>query len=51
MDIDPASFKDSNNDGVGDIPGITQSLNYIKSIGVDTIWVCPMYASPQVDMG
>ncbi|KAF7195366.1 Alpha-glucosidase [Pseudocercospora fuligena] len=49
--IYPASFKDSNNDGIGDIPGIVQALDYIQSIGVDVIWICPMYASPQVDMG
>lgn len=49
--IYPASFKDSNGDGIGDLPGITQSLDYIRSIGVDIIWICPMYASPQVDMG
>ncbi|EME76922.1 glycoside hydrolase family 13 protein [Pseudocercospora fijiensis CIRAD86] len=49
--IYPASFKDSNSDGIGDIPGIIQSLDYIQSIGVDVIWICPMYASPQVDMG
>lgn len=40
--IYPASFNDSNNDGVGDIPGITQKLDYIQSLGVDVIWVCPM---------
>ena len=49
--IYPASFKDSNNDGVGDFNGITESLDYIKSIGVDAIWICPMFDSPQVDMG
>ncbi|KAK3075019.1 hypothetical protein LTR53_002054 [Teratosphaeriaceae sp. CCFEE 6253] len=49
--IYPASFKDSNGDGVGDLNGIRQSLDYIQSIGVDVIWICPMYASPQVDMG
>ncbi|KAF2003443.1 glycoside hydrolase family 13 protein [Amniculicola lignicola CBS 123094] len=49
--IYPASFKDSNNDGIGDLPGIISELDYIKSIGVDTIWICPMYDSPQVDMG
>ena len=47
----PASFKDSNCDGVGDIPGILSSLDYIKDLGVDIIWVCPFYESPQVDMG
>ena len=40
--IYPASFNDSNDDGVGDIPGIIQKLDYIKSLGVDVIWVCPM---------
>lgn len=49
--IYPASFRDSNNDGIGDLMGIVQSLDYIRSIGVDIIWICPMYASPQVDMG
>ena len=49
--IYPASFKDSNGDGVGDLNGILSELDYIRSIGVDTIWICPMYDSPQVDMG
>ncbi|GAB7340231.1 hypothetical protein MBLNU457_6696t1 [Dothideomycetes sp. NU457] len=49
--IYPASFKDSNGDGVGDIRGITESLDYIKALGANIIWVCPMYDSPQVDMG
>ncbi|KAI4761683.1 alpha-glucosidase [Aureobasidium sp. EXF-3400] len=49
--IYPASFNDSNNDGVGDIPGIVQKLDYVQSLGVEVIWVCPMYASPQIDMG
>lgn len=47
----PASFRDSNDDGMGDIQGIIQSLDYIKSLGVNTIWLSPMYDSPQVDMG
>ncbi|KAF2644274.1 alpha-glucosidase [Massarina eburnea CBS 473.64] len=49
--IYPASFKDSNGDGIGDLNGILEELDYIKAIGVDTIWICPMYDSPQVDMG
>ncbi|KAI5460433.1 putative maltase MLT3 [Mariannaea sp. PMI_226] len=49
--IYPASFKDSNGDGVGDILGIISKLDYIASLGVDVIWICPVYDSPQVDMG
>jgi len=49
--IYPASFKDSNNDGIGDIPGIISKLDYIQSLGVDVVWLCPMYDSPQYDMG
>ncbi|KAJ5698110.1 Alpha-glucosidase [Penicillium macrosclerotiorum] len=49
--IYPASFKDSNGDGIGDIPGIISQLDYIQSLGVDAIWICPMYDSPQYDMG
>lgn len=49
--IYPASFKDSNGDGIGDLNGIISELDYIRSIGVDVIWICPMYDSPQVDMG
>ena len=45
------SFFDSNNDGVGDLNGITSKLNYIKSIGVDFIWICPFYDSPMDDNG
>jgi oligo-1,6-glucosidase len=47
----PASFKDSNGDGLGDIPGILSKLDYLHDLGVDVIWLSPMYASPQVDMG
>lgn len=47
----PASYKDSSNDGVGDIQGIISTLDYVKSLGVNTIWLSPMYDSPQVDMG
>lgn len=49
--IYPASFCDSNGDGIGDLPGITSKLDYIASLGADAIWVCPMYDSPQIDMG
>jgi oligo-1,6-glucosidase len=49
--IYPASYKDSNGDGIGDIPGIISKLDYIQSVGVDIVWICPMYGSPQVDMG
>ncbi|CAI4453768.1 ALH_1b_G0016780.mRNA.1.CDS.1 [Saccharomyces cerevisiae] len=49
--IYPASFKDSNNDGWGDLAGITSKLDYVKELGVDAIWVCPFYDSPQEDMG
>jgi oligo-1,6-glucosidase len=47
--IYPASFKDSDGDGIGDLNGIISELDYIKSIGVDVIWICPMYDSPQVN--
>ena len=40
--IYPASFKDSDDDGIGDILGIVQKLDYIQALGADTIWVCPM---------
>lgn len=47
----PASFMDSDGDGLGDIRGITSKLDYIKSLGADTVWVCPHYDSPQHDLG
>ncbi|EXJ90808.1 hypothetical protein A1O1_03913 [Capronia coronata CBS 617.96] len=47
----PASYKDSNGDGIGDIPGIISTLPYLKDLGVETIWLSPMYDSPQLDMG
>lgn len=49
--IYPASYKDSNGDGLGDIPGIISKIDYIKDLGIDIIWVSPMYDSPQHDMG
>jgi alpha-glucosidase len=45
------SFADSDDDGVGDLPGITSRLNYIKDLGVDAIWLTPFYPSPQKDHG
>src|SRR3569833_1088424 len=50
-EIYPRSFQDSNGDGIGDLIGITQRLDYLKSLGVDAIWIGPMYPSPQVDFG
>ncbi|QID83233.1 oligo-1,6-glucosidase ima2 [Saccharomyces pastorianus] len=49
--IYPASFKDSNNDGWGDMKGIASKLEYIKDLGADAIWISPFYDSPQDDMG
>ncbi|KAL2786765.1 glycoside hydrolase superfamily [Aspergillus keveii] len=49
--IYPASFKDSNGDGIGDIPGIISKLDYLKKLGVDIVWLSPILQSPQVDMG
>lgn len=49
--IYPASFKDSNGDGWGDIPGVLQKIEYLASLGVDVVWLSPMFDSPQVDMG
>jgi alpha-glucosidase len=45
------SFADSNRDGIGDLPGITSKLEYLKELGVDAIWVTPFYPSPQKDHG
>jgi len=50
-EIYPRSFQDSNGDGVGDLNGITQRLDYLQALGVDAIWIAPMYPSPQVDFG
>ena len=47
----PRSFKDSNGDKVGDIPGIIEKLDYLKDLGVDVIWLSPVYQSPNVDNG
>ena len=49
--IYPKSFKDSNGDGVGDIRGIIQKLDYLKELGVNVLWISPMLESPQDDNG
>ena len=49
--IYPKSFFDSNGDGIGDIPGIISKLDYLKDLGADILWVCPMYMSPMADQG
>jgi oligo-1,6-glucosidase len=49
--IYPRSFADSNGDGMGDIPGITRRLDYLAELGVDVIWLSPVYASPMDDNG
>lgn len=49
--IYPRSFQDSNGDGIGDLPGITQRLPYIASLGVDAIWISPFFTSPMKDFG
>ncbi len=49
--IYPRSFQDSNGDGVGDLPGITSRLDYVKELGVNTIWLSPFYPSPMADFG
>lgn len=50
-EIYPRSFADSNNDGFGDLNGITSKLDYLKKLGVDAIWISPCFPSPQVDFG
>jgi len=50
-EIYPRSFQDTNGDGIGDLKGITQRLDYLQSLGVDAIWLTPIYPSPQVDFG
>lgn len=49
--IYPRSFKDSNGDGIGDIKGITSKLDYLKELGIDVIWLSPVYRSPNDDNG
>ncbi|MDQ2694852.1 MAG: alpha-amylase family glycosyl hydrolase, partial [Pseudomonadota bacterium] len=49
--IYPRSFQDTNGDGVGDLPGIIQRLDYVRSLNVDAIWISPIYPSPMHDFG
>ncbi|ABC62727.1 alpha-amylase family glycosyl hydrolase [Erythrobacter litoralis] len=49
--IYPRSFMDANGDGVGDLPGITQRLDHVASLGVDAIWISPFFKSPMKDFG
>ncbi|QAY67008.1 glycoside hydrolase family 13 protein [Paenibacillus protaetiae] len=47
----PRSFMDQNGDGIGDIQGVISKLDYLKELGIDVIWICPMYKSPNDDNG
>lgn len=47
----PKSFADSNGDGIGDLEGIIGKLDYLKDLGIDIIWISPLYKSPLVDQG
>jgi glycosidase len=49
--IYPRSFADSNDDGIGDLRGIARKLDYIARLGVDAVWLCPVYAPPGADLG
>lgn len=49
--IYPRSFQDSNADGIGDIRGIISRLDYLKWLGIGAVWLCPVYDSPNADMG
>ena len=47
----PQSFKDTNNDGIGDLNGISEKLDYLKDLGIDAIWLNPIFESPFFDAG
>ena len=49
--IYPRSFYDSNGDGIGDLPGVISKLDYLRDLGVNAVWLCPCYKSPNVDNG
>jgi alpha-glucosidase len=50
-EIYPRSFQDTNGDRIGDLKGIIERLDYLKELGVDAVWLTPIYPSPQVDFG
>src|ERR1039457_7231851 len=50
-EIYPRSFQDSNGDGIGDLNGIFERLDYLVRLGVDAIWISPIYPSPMADFG
>ena len=47
--IYPRSFKDGNNDGIGDLKGMIEKLDYLKELGINAVWMSPVYASPNVE--
>ena len=49
--IYPRSFKDTTGNGLGDLQGVIEKLDYIKSLGVNMVWICPIYESPNHDNG
>ena len=49
--IYPRSFKDSNGDGIGDLNGITEKMDYLEKLGVNVVWLSPVYQSPNDDNG
>ena len=49
--IYPRSYRDSNGDGIGDLNGITEKMDYLKELGIDVIWLSPVYESPNDDNG
>lgn len=49
--IYPKSFNDSNGDGIGDLNGVIEKLDYLSELGIDYIWLTPFFVSPQIDNG
>jgi hypothetical protein len=50
-EIAPVSFQDSNGDGKGDLPGLIRRIDYLQWLGVDAVWLTPIYLSPMLDLG